>query len=98
MSQKPIEELVKDMEEGDIVRLLWDIGEFIGYYRGSKPFPGKNCTVYTFYNVAGERGVCGDSVFLKENVLYLDGGRFPKNWFKISEYEILGRQNTYPEK
>ena len=95
---KPIEELTEDADKGDIVRLLFGHGEFIGYYEGVGLGWGDSPIAHRFSNAVGKSGVCGNSVRLEEGVLYLDGGRFPKNWFSVDKYEILGKQNIYPER
>ena len=87
-----MENLVNDISSGDLVRIFLEKGEFVGYYKeysARSPSEGR----YDFYNVRGSREICGDSVPIKEGILFLDGGRFPKNYFPLKGYEILDRNS-----
>lgn len=89
---KPVERLLGDVNKGDIVRLIFNAGEFVGYFMG-KDFVNKaQNTENPHYEFCDSSlGPMMKSVLFRENTLYLDGGRFSKNCFRVDNYEVLRR-------
>lgn len=106
MSLRPIEELATNVQEGDIVRLSFDRGEFIGYYAGTETKTlsdgegnSRKVTVHNFSNTITSginakgksyQGVRGG------DVAFLEKNKLQLDWvgdcrYPINSFEILGK-------